>query len=77
VPRKRRAVTLEDVLAYAIGRKRKLKGPRKDIYSFIISQCLGADLPTSGPGGLCETCETNLKDRPSKRAIQFERSQLN
>jgi len=77
VPRKRRPPTLEDVLAYAIGRKRKLKGPRKDLYSFIINQCLGAELPTSGPGGLCDACETNLKDRPSKRAMQFERSQLN
>jgi len=77
VPRKRRPPTLEDVLAYAIGRKRKLKGPRKDLYSFIIAQCLGAELPTSPPEGLCETCETNLKDRPSKRALQFARSQLN
>ena len=77
MPRKRRPPTLEDVLAYAIGRKRKLKGPRKDLYSFIINQCLGADLPTSGPGGLCNECETNLKDRPSKRAMQFERSQRN
>ncbi len=77
MPRKRRPPDLEDVLAYAIGRKRKLKGPRKDLYSFIINQCLGAELPTSGPGGLCEACENNLKDRPSKRALQFERSQRN
>jgi len=77
VPRKRRATTLEDVLAYAIGRKRKLKGPRKDIYSFIISQCLGAEVPSSLAGGLCETCATNLHDRPRKTATQFERSQLN
>jgi len=77
VPRKRRPTTLEDVLAYAIGRKRKLKGPRKDIYSFIISQCLGAEVPSSDAGGLCETCATNLHDRPSKRAVQFEKSQVN
>ncbi len=77
MPRRRRPITLEDVLAYAIGRKRKLKGPRKDIYSFIISQCLGIEAPASLPEGLCETCENNLKDRPSKRARQFERSQMN
>jgi len=77
MPRKRRPVTLEDVLAYAIGRKRKLKGPRRDLYSFIINECLGGHAAAELPEGLCETCETNLMDRPSKRAMKFERSQRN
>lgn len=55
MPRIRRQVTLEDALAYAIGRKRKLKGPKREIYSFIIQQCLGG--ATAAPEGMCKECE--------------------
>lgn len=70
MPRKRRPVTLEDALAYAIGRKRKLKGPRRDIYSFIIQQCLGG--AEAAPEGMCEECEKTIFS-PSRRARTFER----
>lgn len=70
MPRKRRPVTLEDALAYAIGRKRKLKGPRRDLYSFIIQQCLG-NAPAA-PEGMCDECEKTIF-APSARAKAFER----
>ncbi len=71
MPRKRRPVTIEDALAYAIGRKRKLKGPRKELYSLIIDVLLDSHGHATLHTELCAECATNLQDRPSKRAQPF------
>jgi len=76
MPRIRRQPDLADVIAYAVGRRKKLKGPRREIYGFILAACLDQGARTA-PEKLCDECITNLQDRPSKRAREFERSQLN
>lgn len=76
MPRQRRLPQLADVIVYVHGRAKKLKGPRREIYRYILEMCLEQDAHLH-PEKLCEECSTNLMDRPSKRARQFERSQLN
>lgn len=76
MPRRRRPVDLGDVIVYLVGRKKKLKGPRGEIYAYVLDLCLGR-AGSLEPEKLCTACATDVQDRVSKRAVAFEKSQLN
>lgn len=70
MPRIRRKPDLADALAYAVGRKKKLKGPRREFYGIFIDKILDAPLrgfELDGSEGLCEECLETLKDRATKK----------
>ncbi len=69
MPRNRRQPDRADALAYAVNRRKKLKGPRREFYAIFIDAML--DKPLKGftldaSEGLCETCseKTTQRRRP-------------
>jgi len=63
MPRIRRQPDLADVIAYVVGRRKKLKGPTREIYGFLLAVCLDQGA-RAHPEKLCEECTTKLKDHP-------------
>lgn len=76
MPRVRRQPDLSDVIAYVHGRKKKLKGPRRLIYQYVLDMCLEQSAALH-PEKVCEECSANLRHRPSKAAMDFAKAQLN
>jgi len=65
MPRIRRQPDLSDVIAYVHGRKKKLKGPKRLIYAYILDMALEQSAALH-PEKLCEECSSNLRDHPTK-----------
>jgi hypothetical protein len=66
MPRKRRTPDRADALAYAVGRKRKLKGPRREFYTVFIDCLLGSPVPgfeLDRPEKLCTACSEKVGAR--------------